>query len=337
MKTRLALLLAAALGTAAAPAAAQTTLVFSNWLPATVPFSQHVLMVWMKNVEQATGGRVRFNVLPKAVAAPAGHYDAVKDGTADVAFTVHGYTPGRFTLTKVVELPLMGDSAESISVAYQRLHERVLAKANEHRDVRALAVFAHGPGQIYTTKRAIARLEDLAGLKMRTGGGIVNDVALALGSSSLMKPATEAYELLSAGVADGTFFARESIMTFKLVNVVRHATFVPGGLFNTSFVLLMNEGKLAALPAADRDALLKASGEAFSRLAGKSFDDSDRKAVDAMREAKVEIRTADAAFVEQIRKATVPVIDNWVKEAAAKGVDGRAAVEALRAEARRNP
>jgi len=322
---------------AASTATAQTTLVFSNWLPATTPFSQHVLAAWMKNAEQATGGRVKFNVLGKAVASPAGHFDAVRDGTADVAFTVHGYTPGRFTLTKVAELPLLGDSGESLSVAYQRVHDRLLAKANEHQGVRALAVFTHGPGQVYTVKRAVSRLEDLAGLKMRAGGGVVNDIAGALGTASLMKPATEAYELLAGGVADGTFFARESITTFKLANVIRHATFFPGGLFNTSFVLIINEAKLAAMPAGDREAFLKTTGEAFARLAGKSFDQSDLRAVEAMREAKVDIRTASPAFVEQVRKATQPVVDAWVQEAAKKGVDGRAALEMLRAEARKAP
>src|SRR2546422_5942082 len=51
------------------------------------------------------------------------------------------------------------------SVAYQRIYERMLAGANEHRDVVLLSVFTHGPGQMYNTKRAISALKDLDGLK----------------------------------------------------------------------------------------------------------------------------------------------------------------------------
>jgi len=56
-----------------------------------------------------------------------------------------------------------------------------------------------------------------------------------------------------------------------------------------------------------------------------------------MREAKIEIRTADANFIEQVRKATLPVVETWIKDAARKSIDGRAALDALRAEASRNP
>jgi TRAP-type C4-dicarboxylate transport system substrate-binding protein len=320
---------------AALPVAAQTTLTMSVWIPLQAPFVQHALVPWARQVEENSGGRVKVNMLAKAVAAPPGHFDAVRDGLADVAFTVQGYTPGRFTLTKVAEMPFLGDSAESISVAYQRIHEQQLARAGEHQGVRVLAVFTHGPGQMYSTKKPITRLEDLQGMKMRTGGGVVNDVTNALGATGLLKAATEAYELLSSGIADGAFFARESILTFKLSNVVKHATFVPGGLFNTSFVLMINDARFNALSAADKEAVLKASGENFARTAGRSFDQSDKGAVDLMRQAGMDIRTADAAFVEQMRRATAPVIEAWVADAAKKNVNGRAALDALRAETRR--
>ena len=93
------------------------------------------------------------------------------------------------------------------------------------------------------------------------------------------------------------------------MNLIKHATFVPGGMFNTSFMLMMNEGKFNALSAADKAGVLKVSGESFGRMAGRSFDDSDRKGIEAMRAANVDILTADAAFVEQIRTATAPVVD----------------------------
>ena len=314
---------------------AQTTLNMSVWIPQQAPFVQNALVPWARQVEQETAGRVKVNRLPKAVASPPGHMDAIRDGVADVAFTVQGYTPGRFVLTKVAELPFLGDSAEAMSVAYQRVHERHLAKANEHQNVRALAVFVHGPGQIFTMRKAINQVEDLAGLKMRTGGGVINDIGTVLGASGLMKPASESYEILSSGIADGVFFARESILTFKLANLIRHATLIPGGLFNTSFVLLMNDAKFNALAAADQQAILKVSGEQFARMAGRSFDNSDKNSLETMRTANVDVRTASPALVEQLRRATAPVVDAWVAEAAKKGVDGRAALEALRAESRK--
>ena len=127
-----------------------------------------------------------------------------------VSFIVPGYTPGRFVLTDAIEFPFQGEASEATSVAYQRVHDRMLAKYDEHKGVKVLGVFTHGPGQIFNTKRAVTSLKDLEGMKIRVGGGMVNEVAKALGTVPMLKPAPESYELLAQGVADGVFFPKEA-------------------------------------------------------------------------------------------------------------------------------
>jgi len=79
----------------------------------------------------------------------------------------------------------MGDTAEVTAVATSGIHERMLAKARtSHKGVVVLSVFTHGPGQMYNPKRAITSLKDPGGLKIRVGGGVVTDVAKALGAVS---------------------------------------------------------------------------------------------------------------------------------------------------------
>ncbi len=226
-----------------APGHAQTVLNVNTWVPPSHLLVADVTMPLCKDMEQATQGRVKCNLLPKAVVAAPQTLDAVKDGLADLSFIVHGYTPGRFALTDVTEFPFMGDTSEAVSVAYQRIHDKVLAKHDEHKGVHVLAVFTHGPGQIYNTKRPVTALKDLEGLKIRVGGGLVNDVAKALGTVPMLKPAPESYELLSQGVADGLFFPKESPLSFKLIPLIKHVTYVPGGLYNVSFALVMNPAK----------------------------------------------------------------------------------------------
>ena len=55
--------------------------------------------------------------------------------------------------------------------------------------------------------------------------------------------------LLSTGVMDGTLFPAESVEGFKIEKVIKHATSFPGGLYNTSFVFMMNQGTYDKLPA----------------------------------------------------------------------------------------
>jgi len=324
--------LACTLTLPAAPADSQTILNVNAWVPPTHLLVADVTMPLCKDMEQATQGRVKCNLLPKAVVAPPQTLDAVKDGLADLSFIVHGYTPGRFTLTDVAEFPFLGDTSEAISVAYQRIHEKVLAKHDEHKGVHVLAVFTHGPGQIFNTKRPVTSLKDLEGLKIRVGGGLVTEVAKVLGTVPMLKPAPESYELLSQGVADGLFFPKESAFSFKLVPLIKHVTFVPGGLYNVGFALVVNPVKWSQISEADRAAIGKLSGEALARRAGQAWDAADAKGEKAVRDANIPIVMANAQFVAEIKAKTAGLEQDWIDKVKAKGVDGAAALAALRSE-----
>ncbi|MEZ5537157.1 MAG: TRAP transporter substrate-binding protein [Thiolinea sp.] len=307
-----------------------TTLTFSAWVPPAHPIVANMITPWIEDVKQATEGRVEIKLLAKALGAPPAHYDLARDGTADMTFGVHGYTPGRFALTKIVEFPFTGDSAEAISVAYWKVHEKYLAKADEHSGVKLLGVFSHGPGEIHNSKRDVKSVADLADMKIRVGGGVVNDVADALGVTALLQPASKNYELLSNGVADGTFLPMESIPSFKLAELVKHTTMIPGGLYNTSFFLVANKERFEALSAEDQAAIEKVSGEAFAKLAGKAWDEADAGGLKAVQDAGNTLTTADEAFIKELQEKTAHIEGEWLKVAEEKGVDGAAALAELR-------
>jgi TRAP-type C4-dicarboxylate transport system substrate-binding protein len=222
----------------------------------------------------------------------------------------------------LAELPGSGGSAEINSVAYNRIHWKYLQQANEYKGVKLLGVFTHGPGQMFSVKKPVNSVADLAGMKVRSGGGISEASAKALGASPLVKPAPESYELLSSGVADGTFFPSESIKSFNLDKVVKHATYFPGGFYSSAFGFFMNEDKWNKLSKQDQDAITSVSGEALARLAGKAWDAADKVGIDTMKAAGVVMVDANPAFVADVRKRTEPLINEWVKAANAKGIDG---------------
>jgi TRAP-type C4-dicarboxylate transport system substrate-binding protein len=227
----------------------------------------------------------------------------------------------------------MGDTAEVTAVAYQRIYERMLAGADEHKGVVVLSVFTHGPGQIYNVKHAINSLKDFDGLKIRVGGGVVTDVTKALGAVPILKPAPESYELLSSGVADGVFFPKESPLSFKFIPLIKYVTLVPGGLYNTSFVWMANPAKWNSIPEADRKLIAPLLGEALARRSGRAWDAADAKGLAAMQEAKLDIATASPQLVAEIRAKTSTLESDWIeKKAKPKGVDGAAVLKALRAE-----
>jgi TRAP-type C4-dicarboxylate transport system substrate-binding protein len=292
-----------------------------------------MLVPLCEDIAKVTSGRVKCNILPKAPVAAPQTFDAIANGLIDLSFTSHGYTPGRFALTEAAEFPFMGDTAEVTAVAYQRIYERMLAQADEHRGVVVLSVFTHGPGQIYNVKHAINSLKDFDGLKIRVGGGVVTDVTKALGAVPILKPAPESYELLSSGVADGVFFPKESPLSFKFIPLIKYVTLVPGGLYNTSFVWMANPAKWSSIPEADRKLIAPLLGEALARRSGRAWDAADAKGLAAMQEAKLNVATASPQLVAEIRAKTSDLEHEWIeKKAKPKGVDGAAVLKALRAE-----
>ena len=333
MHSALRIALTAIAALAAGAAAAQVTLNASSWVPPGHPITATMLAPFCADIEKATAARVKCNILPKAPVGAFQTIDGVKDGLMDLSFIVHGYTPGRFALTDAPEFPFMGDTSEVTAVAYQRIFERMLAKSNEHKDVVLLSVFTHGPGQMYNTKRAINTLKDLEGLKIRIGGGLVNDITKALGAVPMLKPAPESYELLSTGVADGLFFPKESPLSFKLVPLIKHVTYVPGGLYNVSFAWVANSAKWNQISAADRKAIEPLLGEALARRSGRAWDAADARGEAAVREAKIPIVIASPQLRAEIKAKTDPLEKEWAeKKAKPKGVDGQAVLKALRAE-----
>ena len=322
--------IAAIISTISANALAETRLTMSSWLPSGHPLVSDVIVPWTKSIEEATEGRVRVVMLPSSLGHPRAHYDIAAEGQADITYTAHGYTPGRFNLYKMVEFPFGGDSAEATSVAYWHVYNSYLAQAEEHKDVKLLGLFTHGPGHIHNNQRTVSSAADMRGLKLRVGGGIMNELSSALGAVSLQQPSSSTYEMVSSGVADGTLFPLESVPAFNIHDKTTFTTLVPGGLYNFSFMVVMNKDRFDRLSPQDQEAIEKVSGEALARLAGQMWDTEDAKGLEIIKANGNEIITADEVFLEQIRVAAEPMITEWINQANSMGVDGQAALEAFR-------
>ena len=316
-------------------ASAQTVLTMSSWVGPNHPLTRDVLGGWAAAVEKATNGRVKMQMLAKHPVAPQGTFDGVRDGVMDVSYVTASYTPARHPLPLLAELPGSGGTAEINSVAFSRIHWKHLHKAGEYKGVKLLGVFTHGPGQMFLVKKPVNSVADIAGMKIRSGGGISEASAKALGASPLVKPAPESYEILASGVADGTFFPSESIKSFNLDKVVKHATIFPGGFYSSAFGFFMNEEKWNKLSKQDQDAINSVSGEALARLAGKAWDAADKGGMEALKAAGVNIQQASPAFIAEVRSRTEPLANNWIQSANAKGLDGAKVLAEFREELKR--
>lgn len=332
VSTLLACILGLSIGSAAR---AETVLTYSSWLPWTHPVNTALYIPWMEDIEKDSNGSIKFKRLPKAVASPRAHLDAVRTGQADVGFSVHGYSPQRFAAYLFAELPMLGDTGTGTSIALQRTHEKFLADKGFYEGVQLIGMNTHGPGVIHHSKKHILAPDDMKGQKMRTGGPIPRAIVEAWGGVPIRQPAPKSYEILSTGVADGITFPYESLPSFKITNLVPFSTYVPGGLYSSSHYLVMNQGKYDALSDADKAVIDKHSGEAFAKRAGQAWDKVNSEGKKIALEAGNKIMTAPDTLVAAVLELNKTFEADYIKGAEGAGVDGAAILAFFRAEVKK--
>lgn len=324
--------IAATVGWGMTTSALAQTLTMSIWLPPAHPLVSEVLMPMVEDIKTATEGRVTVNVLPAPLGPPKAHYDIAANGIADITMGVQNYTPGRFRTSELAEMPFLGDSTAARSLAYWKVFNNTLIKANEYDRVKVLAVFTHGPGEAFSKADSMTSVDTFDGMKIRVGGGMAHDVSLAVGGVPIEGPVSKAYELLSQGVADGIFFPFESIHSFGLTPLMKSGLTVPGGLYSTSMFVIMNKNKWDSLSKEDQTAIESVTGEHLIKRASAMWDKVDGEAIELMK-GKVNVTPASEEQMEFLHSKLDPLIAKKLADISeASGIDAEAAYEEMIAE-----
>jgi len=305
--------------------AADYNLTISSWAPPGHGLNAQMWPNIIKMMEEATDGKVTAEV-KYGLAAPPAQMDLVLDGAADLTLIFHGYQAGRFTATKMIELPGYEGNAEAASVAYWRVHEKYLSAADEHKGVKLIGLHTHGPAQLHS-ESAVAGLKDIDGMKIRVPGGVGSDVVAALGGTGIQVPAPKVYETLASKAADGVVMPFESRGGFKLTEVAKNVYEVPGGLYRGSFAFLMSQEAFDALPADIQTALDdKVFGEPVSKMAGQVWDSIDATGRELTKgDTSNAITTASAEDLSAYAEIAKKIVDSILAEVNGKGVDAEAA------------
>ncbi|NGN44604.1 TRAP transporter substrate-binding protein [Mesorhizobium sp. CGMCC 1.15528] len=323
--------LALALATTAA-FADTVTIRYSSWLPTTHWLVGGSLVPYLEEIEKVTEGRVKVEILPKVVGTAASQFDVVRDGLADMSWIVAGYTPGRFKLAEMGELPFNGDTAE-ISPAFHRAYTKNLAQYDEFKGVEVLAIYAASPGHVATRTRQVSVLEDFKGLKLRSASEVATKSLTLLGAVPILKSSTEAFEMLSTGAIDGSLMIPETVIGTNALDLLKYFTVIPGGFFNTVHLMIINPDKWAEISPEDQKAILAISGEKLARTVGDAYVTQNQLAFDAMKKAGYTIDEVSPDVLARIKGSLKPVETEWVEAAKAKGVaDPASALAEFRAD-----
>jgi TRAP-type C4-dicarboxylate transport system substrate-binding protein len=307
-------------------AADTVTLRFSSFLPSTHWYVKDHLMPLFESIDKATEGRVKVELLPKVVGTALSQYDVVRDGLADMAYIIPGYTPGRFPLQEIGELPLLGDDVEVMSPAFTKLYREKFAQYNEFGNVVPFAIYNVVPVRIFNSRHQINTVADFKGLKLRSPGKVTTTALELLGAVPILKSSAEVYEMLSTGAIDGQLSVSPVLVAGNTAGFTKFATSIPGGIANSVHLIGLNADKWNEISEADRKTLETIVVPEFVQSVVKAWATQDKEAMKTLAANGYDVGTVGPEFVTEFRTLVKPIEDEWIDSAKKKGVTDPAAI-----------
>jgi tripartite ATP-independent transporter DctP family solute receptor len=270
---------------------------------------RHVAAIKFAEVAKAkSGGRLEVQVAPSAqLGDDAAMVTALRTGAIDLSANSQGAIANAVPEYAAYGMPfLFGSAAQAFKVLDGPLGKELSDKSAE-KGMVVLGYWDNGIRHMTNSKRAISKVEDMKGLKMRTPpDAVLVDIMQSLGAEAQQIKFAELYVALQQGVVDGQENPLMNIHASKLYEVQKHLALTSHMFQMTPFV--MSKRTWDRLSEADRKAVTEAAAEATA-LQRKLSQESDDKLLADLKAKGVQVPTVEpSAFV----KATGPVTEKWL-------------------------
>ena len=302
----------------------QIKLTYAFFAPA-VTFPGKQMAQWAMEIEKRTNGMVKVQTFPGGTLLGARDmYDGVLNGVADVGLGSPSYDPGRFPLTSGVALPVEFPNATVASLTLLDLMREF--QPAEYDKFKIITMFTTEPGYIQS-RDPVETLADLKGMKLRAAGTGV-PVLKALGAAPVGMPMPQVPESVQTGVIDGTMTSREVLKDFKLAEMLHHVADYPTVV--VTFAAVMDKKKWDRLPDSVKKVIDDLAGE-MALWTGQYHDKQNvgEALAWAQKNYGLQIHTISADEKAKWDARLAPMVDEWKKEMAAKGLPAEKFLERL--------
>jgi len=300
---------------------------FSHFLPSSTNQHKFLFEPWCDKINKDSGGRMRCQIYPSMQLGGTANqlFDQVRDGVADIVWTLPTYQAGRFTKSEVFELPFMVRSSEKGSQAlWDYVHKNSM---DEFKGFRLIATHVSDGTQLHFGNKNVKTLEDLKGLKIRATSRLNAKTLAALGAVPVQMPVTAVPEAISKGVVEGVSIPWDITTAFKLHEICKtHTETAPNQAKhgNSIFVWAMNQASYNRLPSDLKKVIDKNSGLETCKWIGKTYADWTTVSRKVSADRHNTINTLSDYEFNRWVKAVESVDDEWIKEVNAKGGNGKA-------------
>ena len=317
------LLAAFAIGLAvASPAGAQT-----KWdLPTAYPannFHTENIQQFANDVDKATGGKLKIQVHANASLFKAPEIKrAVQGGQAQVGEILLVNFENEDPLYGVDGIPFLATSyGESLKLykASRKALDDKLAKQN----MKLLYAVPWGPQGIYT-KRTLASVADMKGLKWRAYSPATAKIAELVGAQPVTVQAAEVSQALATGVIDSYMSSGATGFDSKTYEHIKNWYDTQAWLPKNA--IIVNAKAFDALDKPTQQAVLKAAADAEAR-GWKLSEEKNNWYLDQLKSKGMVIIKPSDQLTADLRRVGNVMLAEWQRKS---GDDGRKVIEAYR-------
>jgi TRAP-type C4-dicarboxylate transport system substrate-binding protein/cell division protein FtsB len=304
-------------------------LMFTTALTPQLPEYLMVYKPMLDEIEQKSSGKIKFEVFPGAILAPATkQYDAIVGGIADMGVSYFSDIAGRFPLSDAFTFPV----AYSIDSASQDLIEalgnRIFALAPSETEI--LCYFYQQPLFLYTAHKQVTNLDDLIGLKLRATSSLQAEILISLGAVPVYLESSDMYIALQRGVIDGILATPSTVDIYNLIDVTKYVLRLPFGY--KIGMININTNTWSSIPDDLKPIFQDATEQAVDDYVQK-FNTDDAKVNSMLMGQGGAVYTPSTTSQVQWVNAIKPVITQWIVDMESAGLPAQDMLTSIRIEA----
>ncbi|MGB3500215.1 MAG: TRAP transporter substrate-binding protein [Mesorhizobium sp.] len=266
-------------------------------------------------VAEKSGGKLKVSLYPGAVlGSDQQNLSAIRGGTLDFTTMATGLLAGINKEFMVFDLPFMfNNSKEAYALSDGPVGTGLMDKLAD-ADIKGLGVWDLGFRNMTNNRRAITKVEDISGLKLRViAAPVYIDLFTQLGANPVPMTFGEVYGALESGAIDGQDNPLAVIESAKFAEVQDYLSITRH--IYTGMPLLMS-GKTWNSLSADEQKVITDAAEEAKQYGRQLVQEQEAAAIERLGK-EMAVNELAPEEVNRMREAAKPVIDKFAAEAGA--------------------
>lgn len=252
---------------------------FATYFASTSPIYTDFAEPWMKRVTELTDGKVEFDYYPSEQLGKSGDLlNLTKDGVTDISIAPVNYYPDNMPISSVLaSFPNLSETSGQGTFAYNDLVKKnadLLETDYLKNGIRPIVTHVSPTYELWTTGKEIRVPGDLKGEKVKTPGGITNELYDFLGAVPVAISHAETYEALDKGVIGIVSSYDMAIKSGGYDELLKYGVLPHIGSVIQS--IQINEKRWKSLPEEVQNAMIKA-GEEILEPIGQVYKEEGKK------------------------------------------------------------